>query len=175
MQKLLKDESTAARRRIPIICVDATDGVTPETGVTISAGDLKLSKNGAAEGNHAGTLTELAGGLYYYEATAGELDTLGFLTLRLSKSGVKVFYGLVQVVGHNIYEDPWNDACTELAAIPSTTSTRKTMLQYLFQFFRNRNKATNTTQTLYKEDGTTALGTATITETGTETDRGEFS
>ena len=97
MLQIKQSESTAARRRVPVYLVDATDGVTPETGITFAAGDIKLSKNGAAEGNHAGTVTELAGGLYSYEATAGEVDTLGFLSARFTKSGVRTFVAVAQV------------------------------------------------------------------------------
>jgi len=105
MLLLQKDEATAARRRIPIYLVDATDGVTPETSVTVSAGDVKISKDGGGEANHGGTLNELAGGMYYYEATAGELDTLGFLSIRLVKSGVRTFIAVAQVVAVDLYDD----------------------------------------------------------------------
>lgn len=103
MQQIKVSESTAARRRIPFYLVDDTDGKTPETGVTISAGDLKLSENGAAQANHAGTWTEVAQGLYYYEATSGEVDTVGFLNLILTKSGIRTFSALVQVVSFDPY------------------------------------------------------------------------
>lgn len=105
MLLLQKDEATAARRRIPIYLVDETDGVTPETSVTVGAGDVKISKDGGGEANHAGTLNELAGGMYYYEATAGELDTLGFLSIRLVKSGVRTFIAVAQVVAVDLYDD----------------------------------------------------------------------
>lgn len=97
---LVKSESTAAQRRIPLYLVDATDGFTPETGLSFSAGDLKLSKNGAAEANHGGSVTEMAGGLYYYEATQGELDTVGFLSVRVAKTGVRAFVALCEVRDH---------------------------------------------------------------------------
>ena len=95
---IYEDESTAARRRILVYLVDDTDGKTAETGVTISAGDVKISKNGAAEANHAGTLTELAGGFYYYEFSAAEVDTPGFISFRLTKSGVRTFAKEVQAL-----------------------------------------------------------------------------
>lgn len=96
--QLVQSQATAAQRRIPVYLVDDTDGKTPETGITFSAGEIKISKNGGAEANHAGTVTELASGMYYYEATAAELDTLGFLSVRLTKSGVRTFAALVQVI-----------------------------------------------------------------------------
>jgi len=73
--EMIQSESTAARRRVPIHLVDATDGITPETGE--SGGQPQFSKNGAAFGNTSATLTAVSNGFYYVELTAGELDTLG--------------------------------------------------------------------------------------------------
>lgn len=106
---LEQSEATAARRRILVYLVDDTDGKTPETAVTISAGDVKISKNGAAEANHAGTLVELAGGRYYYEHTQAEQDTLGLLTFALAKAGVRTFIKESQVV-------PWDPYAANLPA-----------------------------------------------------------
>ena len=106
MQQLLLSEPTAARRRIPLFFFDddSADSYAPKTGLTFAAGELKISKNGAAEANTAGTVTEVAGGTYFYEATAAELDTLGFLTIRPAKTDV---YGgpiTVQVLAVNLYD-----------------------------------------------------------------------
>lgn len=123
MHLIKVSESTAARRRIPVSLVDATDGYTPETGVTISAGDVKISENGAAEANHSGTLTELAGGLYYYEFASGEVDTVGFLTFRLSKSGIRQFIAWVQVVSY----DPYDATALGISRIDAAISSRSTL------------------------------------------------
>ena len=97
-----QSEAMAARRRIPFVCVDATDHTTPETGLSFSAGDLKVGKNGAAEANHAGSVTEYGGGLYYYEFTSGEVDTIGFVTFRLNKTGVDGSVFVAQVINQPI-------------------------------------------------------------------------
>lgn len=103
MQLLQQSEATASYRRIPFPCVDDTDGKTPETGLTFAAGELKIAKNGDAEANAAGTVTEGAGGVYYYEATAAELNTLGLVTLRVVKDGVRGVVVLGQVVPFDPY------------------------------------------------------------------------
>lgn len=105
MQQIKLSEATAARRRIPVVLVDATDGVTGETGITIAAGDMKLSKNGATEANHAGSLVELATGDYYYEATQTELDTVGYLTGKIVKAAARTFRFAVQVVSFDPYSN----------------------------------------------------------------------
>jgi hypothetical protein len=120
MQLLQQSEATAAQRRILVYLVDATDGHTPETGITFSVGDIKVSKNGAAEANHAGTVTELAGGIYYYEAAAAELDTVGYLTIRFIKTGVRTFVALCQVVPF----DPYDATALGLSRIDAAVSSR---------------------------------------------------
>jgi hypothetical protein len=47
-------------------------------------------------------MTEIGGGLYYYTASAGEVDTTGPVSLRIAKSGVApaVFYA--QVIDNDI-------------------------------------------------------------------------
>lgn len=120
MQLLKLSESTAARRRVPVYLLDDTDGKTPETGRTIIAGDVKISKNGAAEANHAGTLTELATGTYYYEFAAAELDAVGFLQFKLTLSGVRTFVAAYQVVAY----DPYAAAGLGLTNLDAAITTR---------------------------------------------------
>lgn len=112
------NESTAARRRVPVVLVDGTDGVTAETGITLSSGDLKISKNGGAEANHAGSLVELTAGDYYYELSAGEVDTLGYLTGRLIKAGVRTYRFKCQVVAF----DPYDAVRQGLSALPNAAA-----------------------------------------------------
>lgn len=104
---IAKDESTASLRRIPVVLVDVTDGYTPETAIAIAANndsdcadatdECCISKNGGTETYCAGTLTHLGNGLYYYEATAGEVDTLGYVTLRINDSAARQFTGSADV------------------------------------------------------------------------------
>jgi hypothetical protein len=95
MQCLFQHEPEALRRRIPVRLVNSSGAA--QLGLSFSAGDLKLSKNGTAEANHSGTMTEVAGGLYFYEAALAEVDTLGFLSLRVVKAGALDFIAVVAV------------------------------------------------------------------------------
>lgn len=67
------------------------------------------------------------------------------------------------------------EAQTELASIPATTGSLQTMLQYVFQYFRNKKTVTETTETIFKEDAATSLGTAALSDNGTTFTRGEMS
>ena len=97
-----QSEATAARRRIPFVCVDSTDNVTAEPGLSFSAGDLKINKNNATAANHGGTIVEDAAGGYWYEFTQAELDTIGVITLRTNKTGVANRIFAAQVINNDL-------------------------------------------------------------------------
>jgi hypothetical protein len=96
MQQLAHNETAGPLRRFPVHLV--TGEGTGITGLTFAAGAIKLSKNGAPEQNHAGTVTELGGGLYAYQATAAEVDTLGFLSARFANTLGPEGVTVVQIV-----------------------------------------------------------------------------
>jgi hypothetical protein len=79
------NETTASLRRIYFVLYDLTQAL--QTGQTVTGSELQVSKNGAAFTNGAGTVTEVGGGLYYYEATAGEVDTEGKLLVKVVNTG----------------------------------------------------------------------------------------
>ena len=69
-------ETTAANKRVYFQCVDATDGMTPETGE--AAGQPQISTNGAAfTDTGIGVLVALGNGRYYGELTDVAVDTAG--------------------------------------------------------------------------------------------------
>ena len=99
MFQIKLSESTAARRRIPILLVDATDGYTPETGITTPT--IKVSKNGGTQATGTGTFTEIGTGQYYYEFASGEVDTLGWVTFNLQKAGCRDYNAIIQVMAYD--------------------------------------------------------------------------
>lgn len=123
---LQQSAATAAKRTIIFRAVDATDGYTAETGLSWGAGDIKISKNGAAEANHSGTVTEIGGGLYKYEFALAELDTLGAISFRTNKSGVRPTSFIHQVVAF----DPTNANSLGISYIDTATSTRLAQASY---------------------------------------------
>lgn len=77
MHVLQQGETTAALRRIPFRLIATAD----DSAMTGETPTVAIRKNYGSSAAGEGTVTELAGGLYYYEATADELDTLGTLTI----------------------------------------------------------------------------------------------
>lgn len=97
-------EATAARRRIPVRLVDVTDGETEETGIAIAAGECKwidASAASPASTNCAGTLTHVANGNYYYEATAAEVANPGSAWVYINDAAAKPFTGSVSIPAFN--------------------------------------------------------------------------
>jgi hypothetical protein len=99
MFQIKLSEGTTARRRIPILLVDATDGYTPETGITTPT--IKVSKNGGTQAAGTGTFTEIGTGQYYYEFASGEIDTLGWVTFNLQKAGCRDYNAIVQIMAYD--------------------------------------------------------------------------
>lgn len=66
-------------------------------------------------------------------------------------------------------------ADTELSAVPTTTAAIINKIKFLFQYFRNKKTITASTETLYKEDASTSLGTSTVSDDGTTFTKGEMS
>jgi len=72
--------------------VDSTDGVTPETGVTLAGADQAevLKANGAATTAMAGTFAAVTGadGWYDYTVAVGDVDTVGEVVFIVQDSSV---------------------------------------------------------------------------------------
>jgi len=101
MQIFKQLEAIAALRRFYLFLVDATDGITPETGE--AAGQPQISKNGAAFGNTSATLTAVGNGLYYVELTTSEFDTMGWIAVRYKSANTAEFQALGMVIPIDLF------------------------------------------------------------------------
>ena len=201
MLTLQKSEATAAQRRVPLHLVDATDGITPETGE--SGGQPQLSKNGAAFGNTTATLTAVANGLYYVELTQAELDTVGFGAVRFKSANTAEFQIAFQVVEYDPYSaadlgltnldatissratpaqvntevlDVVNvdTVSEESAGAPTATPTMRQQLNYLYMAWRNKITTTSSQHRVFQDDGTTVLCRAPVSDDSTTFTQDEF-
>jgi len=104
------NESTAAKRRVPVYLVDSTDGYTPETGVTSPT--IYVSKSGASPSSGSGSWSEIDStnmpGWYYYQATQGECDTTGALMINVIKSGTSRHFPITIEIVDNIEKDTYD-------------------------------------------------------------------
>jgi hypothetical protein len=129
------NEATADRRTIPVYLTDATDGFTPETGVTSPT--IYVSKNGGTATVGGGTWAEISAanmpGWYYYRATAAEVDTEGVLILRIVKTGTsREWPGRAQIIDPTKRQNSQASIQTAMTAQGYTTG-RAPNLDYLNQ------------------------------------------
>jgi hypothetical protein len=93
------DETTTTRRRIPVLLVDATDGYTPETG--LSTFTVTVSQNGTILTSQSQTVTEVGNGIYYYTLGTGAVNTLGWVTVNVSATGCRNYNAIVQIMAYD--------------------------------------------------------------------------
>lgn len=66
------------------------------------------------------------------------------------------------------------DTFAELSAIPGATETLTNMIRFIYMLSRNKITQTETTQTLFKNDSATALGTSPVGDASGTFTRGKF-
>jgi len=98
-------QSTAATVQVGPF-VDDGDGVTPETGLTISQADIRLSKVGAAfaQTHNAAGATHDENGWYRVPLDTTDTNTIGKLTVAVYESGALPVWVEFEVVPANIYD-----------------------------------------------------------------------
>src|SRR5690554_1514386 len=86
--------------------VDEEDGVTAETGLTISQADVRLKKNDAnwAQKSASGNASHEENGWYEVSLSATDTNTLGTLIVAVSESGALPVWREFQVVPANVYD-----------------------------------------------------------------------
>lgn len=97
---LLQNQSTGVLREIPFVLRDSSD--VEVTGAVLTGAEIQLSKNGGAYANFAGSVAEVGNGLYTYSATAAELDTLGYLDVRIDDGANITTHVFCQVVATDL-------------------------------------------------------------------------
>lgn len=116
MQQLQISEATAAQRRLFFHAVDATDGITAETGLT---GVGRITKNGAASAASSASISEIDStnmpGRYYIEFTAAEINTVGIIEFRFKAAACAEVIARGQVVPF----DPYDATRMGLTALPN--------------------------------------------------------
>lgn len=83
-------------RALTILMVDADDGTTEETGLTLT---ITVRKSGSSTWSAgSGSTTERGNGSYEYTPTSGEVNTAGDFELRAAAAGARTFRLKEQVV-----------------------------------------------------------------------------
>lgn len=99
-------QSTASQEVMIGPLVDATDGFTAETGLTIANTDIKLHKEGAStlSSKNSGGATHVSGGVYVATLDATDTDTLGSLVLICHPTGARPFRAECEVLDEPVFD-----------------------------------------------------------------------
>ena len=104
MAQWIKQSTASTIKLGPFL--DDTDGKTPETALTISQADIRLSKNGGAfaQSNNAAGATHNENGYYDVPLNATDTNTLGTLRVAVSESGALPVWQDLMVVPANVWD-----------------------------------------------------------------------
>jgi len=172
-----KNESTAALRRVFLLIYSDTDGITPWAG-SVTGVKAKLSFRGGSESDSTNDIVRLAGALHYVELTQTEANTnTGAVTARVpSASGRLEGVGIAEIVAY----DPraagdFSVQQGELTAAPPVNNASPIdMLRWLYHYFRNKRITTSSADTLKRDDESTTLATATVSDSSGTLTWGEY-
>ena len=105
MARFLKQSTAFTFRAGPFL--DATDGVTAETALTIAQADIQISKAGAAFAQTSAaspTTTHDADGWYQCPLTTTDTGTVGALTVQIVMAGALPVWHDFMVLPANVYD-----------------------------------------------------------------------
>jgi len=71
--------------------------------------------------------------------------------------------------------DIWSVVMSDISSIPAITASVKDAINWLFVLGRNKRTQTATTETVFKDDGTTTAATSTKSDDGSVFTRGKYS
>lgn len=192
-------QSTAVTLKIgPFL--DATDGSTAETALTITQADVRLSKNGGdiAQKNDATSATHDELGYYDVPLNTTDTNTLGILMLAIHEAGALPVWQDYMVVPANVWDSLFGadelivevsstsraavaDAILDEAFTEPTTvfswgeATLRTVIAWLGALSRNKMTQTVTTSSLRNDGDSSDIAASTVEDDGTTFTRGEWS
>lgn len=145
--------------------------------VRFQSGGLEI-KNYNALGTDTMSLEGFGQLVVNANCTGGIVVIRGHFTITDNAGGAVTFsddarYDVTQIYSQ-IVKFMSTDTTSELSAIPNATPTRDEMQKFIYQYFRNYKTMTATEEKLYKNDGTTELGTSVMTDDLTTSTKGRM-
>lgn len=118
----LRNGTTQSIRFGPFL--DSTDGVTPETGLTIAQADMQLSKDGGAfaQKSAAGNATHDTDGWYSTSLSTTDTDTNGILELQINVAGSLPVWKTYTVIPAASYDALVTNGLNDIAATEIVSS-----------------------------------------------------
>ncbi len=118
-------QATASQSRALGPFISSSDFVTPETGLTINATDIKLVVNGAASANkNSGGGTHRVNGVYGVTFDATDTATVGEMEVSVLVSGALIVFDKFFVVEGAVYDAQYADAAPGYVIDQPVNSTK---------------------------------------------------
>jgi hypothetical protein len=132
-------------------------------GISKDAGSVALSTNSVVEiSNGSGEYD--VGGWYYIDLTATEMNA-DVICISINNDARSAMANAIII----------KTVVDELSAIPSKSSTLSQKVTAIFQYLFFKRTMTTSAETLYKDDGSTSLGSNTVSDNGTTVTKGKIS
>jgi hypothetical protein len=138
----------------------------------------KLSFRGGSESNSTNDIARLAGAIHYIELTQAESNTnTGVVTARVeAASGRLEGLGIGEIVDYDAHAaGAFSLDQPQLTAAPAVNNAAPIdMLRWLYHYFRNKRITTSTTDTIKRDDESTTLASATLSDSSGTLTWGEY-
>lgn len=175
---------------IPFLMVSSTDS---KTGLTGLSPIINVSKDGGSFGLASGSVSELSFGWYSWAGNAFDRNTLGELAIHASGAGADITDEKYVIVPWNPFDggklglsglpntdvngfiqfasgqiaNIWGQQIDELTSIPQFPVTYGAMLTWIYERSHNKTQTTGSGDYVFKNDGTTILGSGQLFDDGT--------
>lgn len=121
-QRVLNSQATAVKRQFYFYVISATT-LGPLTGITWSASNIQVSKNGGSGANSGGSVTQIDAtnlpGAYFYTALTTEIGTDGNIQLCVSPAG-----GISRTYNYSVVEvDDYDNVRQGMTALPNAVAS----------------------------------------------------
>ena len=124
---------------------------------------------GSVTGNVGGNVTGSVGSV-----ASGGIASTSFASGAITAAAIATDAIDADALAADAVTEIWAKAMTELTSVPGVTGTVLQALSWCFTVARNKITQTATTQTVYRDDGSTSLATSTVSDDGTTFTRGEL-
>lgn len=160
---------------VAIIIKTSTSGAktTPVVLYPEEPGDIRVNATQLAgttlTGRDIGTSVLLSSG------TGTGQVSLSSGSVTVGTNNDKTGYSLSSPGISDIRDSVWAKTMTELSSVPGVTADVLSSLNWIFTISRNKKTQTATTETIFKDDGSTTLATSSTADDGTTATTGEYS
>lgn len=148
-----------------------TQAVGTQTYEILPAGraDIQLWLGSVVNALASGRVDATAGELQAGVITASSIAAAAITAAKFAADAIDS-----TVLAASAVDEIWDEAMTEIAAVPAVTASYRDALRWMFALTRNKITQTSTTQALRNDADLASIATAAVSDDGTTAIRGEW-